>query len=60
MVMRTRRAVPRKWLIVVISAVGGVILVLIGWLSIQVGKLAFASPSIVWSYSTAVLGTSAL
>jgi hypothetical protein len=35
--MRTRRAVPRKWLIVVISAV--VVLVWISWLSIQVGKL---------------------
>jgi uncharacterized membrane protein YqgA involved in biofilm formation len=39
MVMRIRRAVPRKWLIVVISAVGGVVLVWIGWLSIQVSKL---------------------
>jgi hypothetical protein len=39
MVVRTRRAVPRKWLIVVISAVGGGVLVWIGWLSIQVGKL---------------------
>jgi hypothetical protein len=27
MVMRTRRVIPRKWLIVVISAVGGVVLV---------------------------------
>jgi hypothetical protein len=27
------------WLIVVISAVGGVVLIWIGWLSIQVGKL---------------------
>jgi hypothetical protein len=39
MVVRTRRAVPRKWLIVVISAIGGCVLVWIGWLSIQVGKL---------------------
>jgi hypothetical protein len=30
MVMRARRAVPRKWLIVVISVVGGVVLVWIG------------------------------
>jgi threonine/homoserine/homoserine lactone efflux protein len=34
MVMRTRRAIPRKWLIVVISVVGGVVLIWIGWLSI--------------------------
>jgi hypothetical protein len=34
MVMRMRRAVPRKWLIVVISAVGGIVLIWIGWLSI--------------------------
>jgi hypothetical protein len=34
MVVRTRRAVPRKWLIVVINAVGGVVLIWIGWLSI--------------------------
>jgi hypothetical protein len=39
MVVRTRRTVPRKWLVVVISAVGGVVLVWISWLSIQVGKL---------------------
>jgi hypothetical protein len=39
MVVRTRRTVPRKWLVVIISAVGGVFLVWIGWLSIQVGKL---------------------
>jgi hypothetical protein len=39
MVVRTRRAVPRKWLIVVISAVDGVVLVWISWMSIQVGKL---------------------
>jgi hypothetical protein len=39
MVVRTRRAVLRKWLIVVISTVGGVVLVWISWLSIQVGKL---------------------
>jgi hypothetical protein len=31
--------VPRKWLVVVISAIGGVVLVWISWLSIQVGKL---------------------
>jgi hypothetical protein len=30
MVVRTRRAVLRKWLIVVISPVGGVVLVWIG------------------------------
>jgi hypothetical protein len=34
MVVKTRRVVPRKWLIVVISVVSGVILVWIGWLSI--------------------------
>jgi LPS O-antigen subunit length determinant protein (WzzB/FepE family) len=34
MVVRMRRAVPRKWLIVIISAIGGVVLVWIGWLSI--------------------------
>jgi hypothetical protein len=34
MVMRTRRTIPRKWLVVVISAVGGVVLVWISWLSI--------------------------
>jgi hypothetical protein len=34
MVVRMRRVVLRKWLIVVISAVGGVVLVWIGWLSI--------------------------
>jgi hypothetical protein len=34
MVMRARRAVPRKWLIVVINAVSGVVLVWISWLSI--------------------------
>jgi hypothetical protein len=39
MVVRTRRAVPRKWLVVIISAVSGVVLVWIGWLSVQVGKL---------------------
>jgi threonine/homoserine/homoserine lactone efflux protein len=33
-VVRTRRAILRKWLIVIISAVGGVFLVWIGWLSI--------------------------
>jgi hypothetical protein len=37
--MRTRRVVPRKGLVVVISAVGGVVLVWISWLSIQVCKL---------------------
>jgi hypothetical protein len=37
--MRTRRVVPRKWLVVIISVVGGVVLVWIGWLSIQVCKL---------------------
>jgi hypothetical protein len=30
MVVRVRRAVPRKWLIVIISAVSGVVLVWIG------------------------------
>jgi hypothetical protein len=39
MVVRMRRTVLRKWLVVIISAVGGVVLVWIGWLSIQVGKL---------------------
>jgi hypothetical protein len=39
MVVRTRRTVPRKWLVVIISVVGGVVLVWISWLSIQVGKL---------------------
>jgi hypothetical protein len=39
MVMRTRRTVLRKWLVVIISAVGGVVLVWISWLSIQVDKL---------------------
>jgi hypothetical protein len=39
MVVRTRRTVLRKWLVVIISAVGGVVLVWISWLSIQVGKL---------------------
>jgi hypothetical protein len=34
MVVRARRAVPREWLIVVISAVSGVVLVWICWLSI--------------------------
>jgi hypothetical protein len=34
MVVRARRAVPRKWLIVVISAVSGVVLIWISWLSI--------------------------
>jgi hypothetical protein len=34
MVVRTRRVVSRKWLIVVISAVDGVVLVWIDWLSI--------------------------
>jgi hypothetical protein len=34
MVVRTRRVVLRKWLIVIISAVDGVVLVWIGWLSI--------------------------
>jgi hypothetical protein len=37
--MRTRRAVPTKGLVVVVSAVGGVVLVWIGWLSVQVYKL---------------------
>jgi hypothetical protein len=36
MVMRTRRSVPRKGLVVIIS---GVVLVWISWLNIQVGKL---------------------
>jgi hypothetical protein len=39
MVVRTRRTVPRKWLVVVISVVSGVILVWISWLSIQVDNL---------------------
>jgi hypothetical protein len=39
MVTRTRRTVPEKWLVVVINAVSGVILIWISWLSIQVGKL---------------------
>jgi hypothetical protein len=34
MVVRARRAVPRKWLIIIIGAVSGVILVKISWLSI--------------------------
>jgi hypothetical protein len=34
MIVRARRAVPRKWLIVIIGAVSGVILVWINWLSI--------------------------
>jgi hypothetical protein len=34
-----RRAVPRKWLVVIVSAVGGVVLIWIGWLSVQVYKL---------------------
>jgi hypothetical protein len=39
MVVRPRRAVLRKWLIVIISDVSGIILIWISWLSIQVGKL---------------------
>jgi hypothetical protein len=38
-VVRTRRAVPTKGLVVVVSVVGGVVLVWIGWLSVQVYKL---------------------
>jgi hypothetical protein len=34
MVVRTRRAVPRKWLVVIIRAVGDVVLIWISWLSI--------------------------
>jgi hypothetical protein len=38
-VVRTRRVVPRKGLVVIVNVVNGVVLVWIGWLSVQVCKL---------------------
>jgi hypothetical protein len=42
MVMRPRRAVPGNALVVLVSAVSGVILNWISWLSIKIYKLGFS------------------